>query len=363
MKISVLGAGAAGSLLGGLLQHDSPELEVTLIVRGEHGRVISERGSVLVKGPWGTWEVPIRSSFEPEAIADSDFVLVTVKSQATAAAAAAAQPFWGGATVVSIQNGINDYVLSQYVVPDKLVMGMTAMNMAVDEPGSVSLLLPASTVVGPAAGQPTGPQVAAAAELLGRIRYRALKFSADPNALGTRYNKLAINALGYASCMSASNLITEALAYGPWREAVGLPIVRECRRIFDRAGIALRRIPGIPTLGRLQRLMRLMGTPLLGPTICFGARQLFNRKPIVLSLLQDLQRRKKTEVDYVNGEVVRLAESLGTTAPVNAEVVRAVHELEERGDGTFFARDEVVRRFRSLPTGDDTTPAGSSAPG
>ncbi len=363
MKISVLGAGAAGSLLGGLLQHDSPELEVTLIVRGEHGRVIGERGSVLVKGPWGTWEVPIRSSFEPEAIAGSDFVILTVKSQATAEAAQSAQQFWGGATVISIQNGINDYTLSQYVEPDKLVMGMTAMNMAVDEPGSVSLLLPASTVVGPAAGQPSGPQVAAAAGLFDRIHQRSLKFSADPNAIGTRYNKLAINALGYASCMSASNLITEALAYGPWRGAVGLPIVRECRRVFDRAGIKLRRIPGIPTLGRLQRLMRLMGAPVLGPTICFGARQLFNRKPIVLSLLQDLQRRKKTEVDYVNGEVVRLAESLGTTAPVNAEVVRAVHELEERGDGTFFTRDEVVRRFEMLPAVADSASATSAVRG
>jgi ketopantoate reductase len=108
MKISVLGAGAAGSLLGGLLQHDAPDLEVALIVRGEHGRVIQERGSVILRGPWGTWEVPIRSSFEPSAIADSQFVLVTVKSQDTEAAARSAKSYWDGATVVSIQNGIND---------------------------------------------------------------------------------------------------------------------------------------------------------------------------------------------------------------------------------------------------------------
>jgi 2-dehydropantoate 2-reductase len=351
MKISVLGAGAAGSLLGGLLQHDSPELEVTLIVRGEHGRVIHERGSVLLRGPWGTWEVPIRSSFEPSAIAGSQFVLVTVKSHNTEEAARAAQPYWSGATVVSIQNGINDHVLSRYVDADKLVMGMTAMNMAVEEPGSVSLLLGGSTIVGPAAGHRGGPQVAAAAELLSRIHQPSLKFMAHPDALGTRYNKLAINALGYASCMSASNFITEALACGSWRTAVGLPIVRECRRVFARAGITLRRIPGIPSLPRLELLMRLMGAPALGPAIVFGAQNLFNRKPIVFSLQLDVQRRKKTEVDYVNGEVVRLAESLGTVAPVNAEVVRAVHELETRGNGTFFSRDEVVRRFQALSAG------------
>jgi len=54
MKISVLGAGAIGSTLGGLLQHDAPDLEVVLIARGEHGRVLGERGSLLMDGRWGT---------------------------------------------------------------------------------------------------------------------------------------------------------------------------------------------------------------------------------------------------------------------------------------------------------------------
>jgi len=46
--------------------------------------------------------------------------------------------------------------------------------------------------------------------------------------------------------------------------------------------------------------------------------------------------------------MVRLAESLGTTAPASALVVGLVRELEQRGDGTFFDRPEVVRRFGGL---------------
>jgi 2-dehydropantoate 2-reductase len=348
MKVSVLGAGAIGSMLGGLLQRDAPDLEVLLIVRGEHGRAIGERGAIRLDGPWGTRDVPIASSQEVAAIAGSDVVLVTVKSQDTEEIARLAAPHLGDATVVSIQNGINDARLATHIDPRQTVMGMTATNMATVEPGRVSLQLGGATVLGSPAEQKNADRVRQAVELLGRIRCPQLSFHAHNNVLGVRYNKLAVNALGYASCLSASNFITESLASGPWREAVGLPIVRECGGVFDRAGIKLERIPGVPSLARLERFMRLMGAPLVGPLITLAARRLFNRKPIVFSLQQDLQRRKPTEVAFVNGEIVRLAASVGMVAPANELVVQLVSELEQRGDGTFFTREEVIRHFTTV---------------
>ena len=267
-------------------------------------------------------------------------------------AAAAAAPYWGDATIVSIQNGINDHRLTKFVPPQRLVMGMTATNMALVEPGRVSLQLGGATVVGPPAGHGTDADMtasAAAAALLGRIRWPSLRFLAHANAVGARYNKLAINALGYASCLSASNFITEALAHRGWRNAVGLPIVRECDRVFAGAGITLERIPGVPNLPRLERLMRRMNAPIVGPAIAFGARRLFNRRPIIFSLQQDLERRKPTEVDYVNGEIVRLAGASGFSAPASNLVVRLVRELEQRVGGSFFPQQEVIQRFAELP--------------
>jgi 2-dehydropantoate 2-reductase len=353
MKVSVLGAGAIGSMLGGLLARDAPDVEVLLVARGEHGRVLAERGTIELDTPAGRSNVRVTTSSDVAAIASSQFVLVTVKSQDTESAAAAAAPHWGDATVVSIQNGINDYRLAKFVEPRRLVVGMTATNMALVEPGRVSLQLGGATIVGPPAGETDWAMsmetAEAAARLLGRIREPSLRFLAYPNAVGVRYNKLAINALGYASCLSASNFITEALADAPWRNAVGLPIVRECQRVFAVAGVALERIPGVPSLRRLARVLRLMNAPILGSAITFGARRLFDRRPIIFSLQQDLQRSKPTEVEYVNGEIVRLAGSLGQQAPSNALVVRLVRELESRGDGTFFTRADVIRQFAELP--------------
>lgn len=351
MKVSVLGAGAIGSMIGGLLAADAPGVEVFLIARGEHGRRIKERGAISLEGPWGRRDVRITASDDPADIRDSQFVLVTTKSQDTEAAAQAAALHWGDATIVSIQNGINDSRLARFVEPRRLVMGMTATNIALVEPGRVSLQLGGATIVGPPAQASGGTSMAAsdaAAKLLSQIRAPGLQFLAHPNAAGVRYNKLAINALGYASCLSRSNFITEALANRPWRDKVGLPIVSECQRVFHGAGITLQRIPRVPNLPRLERLMRRMNAPVLGPMIAFGARRLFNRKPIIFSLQQDLERSKPTEVEFVNGEIVRLAESIGQAAPVNGQLVQLVRELEGRGDATFFSRDEIIERFGSL---------------
>ncbi len=48
MKITVLGAGAVGSMIGGLLQADEPEFDVTLVGRGEHGDVMQKRKTLIV---------------------------------------------------------------------------------------------------------------------------------------------------------------------------------------------------------------------------------------------------------------------------------------------------------------------------
>jgi 2-dehydropantoate 2-reductase len=343
MKLTVLGAGAIGSMFGGLIRHHAPQCEVLLLVRGEHGKAVTQRGTVRLDGPWGSYTVPLRASTEVADLAGSDFVLVTVKSQDTAPALAAAAPYLGDATVISLQNGINEDAYAGYVPPQRLVMGMTATNMALREPGVVSLQLDGATIVGPSPDGTNAEAAQAAAELL---RRSGLQIEEHPNMLGIRYNKLAMNALGYASCLSASNFVTEAICDRSWREAVGLPIVEECLATFRHAGITTAKVPGRPDVHGLRRFLRLLSTPVVGSIIAAGAKRIYNRKPIVFSLYQDLLRGKTTEVDYINGRVVRLAEAHGGHAPGNALVVELVHELEGRGRASFFRRDEVIQRFQ-----------------
>ena len=350
MKVSVVGAGAIGSMLGGLIKYHAPEIEVLLIMRGEHGERVSEDGAIHLDGPWGRHDVPVDISSDVEDITGSDFVLLTVKSQATEEAIQSAAPHLGEAIVISIQNGINDDTLLAHVPAHRLVMGMTATNMAILEPGSVSLQLDGSTVVGPFED---GSNLQAAGQAAELLRKTSLQIDEHPNIRGVRYTKLAINALGYASCLSDSNFITGAVCNRPWRQRVGLPIVDECVAAFEKAGIEMAKIPGRPDVERFRGVLRLLNKPLIGDVVAFAAKRMYNKKPIVFSLGQDLRHHKRTEVDHINGAIVRLAESHGLQAPCNAKVVELVHELEARQTGdsssnVFFSPDEVIARFQQI---------------
>ena len=90
MKVGVLGAGAIGSMLGGLIKHHRRGSDVMLIARGEHGRAIRDKGHVRLQGPWGTRAVSVDVSDDVAALAGSDCILITVKSHDTEQAIAAA---------------------------------------------------------------------------------------------------------------------------------------------------------------------------------------------------------------------------------------------------------------------------------
>jgi 2-dehydropantoate 2-reductase len=160
-----------------------------------------------------------------------------------------------------------------------------------------------------------------------------------------RYTKLVMNVLGYVASLSASNFITDAICHGPWRRTVGAPLLAECAAVFQAARIELAKVPGRPDLPALARVLRILDLPVLGHLGNFFAKRIYNNKPIVFSLYQDLLRGKPTEIDFINGHVVRLAETHGTAAPFNALAVELCHELQARGAGSFFSRDEVIARF------------------
>jgi 2-dehydropantoate 2-reductase len=345
MKISVLGAGAVGSMLGGLIKWHMPQIHVQLVVRGKHGESILRHGTVELEGPWGRRAVRIAASRHAAAIADSEFVLLTVKSQSTEEAMRGARPYLGKAALISIQNGINQDELASYVTPGKLVIGTTAMNVATTAPGRVRLELHGMTLLGHDERRSASKVLRGAVALL---RHTGLRVAGHPNVRGVQYSKLGLNALGAASCLSDSDLVSGALCDPSWRRYVGWPILQECIDTFRAAGLRLAKIPGRPTLDRLRRLLRLMDIPALGAVVSQTARWLHHGRPIVFSLSQDLRSGQPTEIDFINGHVVCLAASLGIDAPFNRCVVEMVRELEREGGGRFYSRDEVIDRFRRI---------------
>lgn len=344
-KISVIGAGAIGTLVGGLIKQHLPEVELVLITRGDHCRRMQETGQAILEGFWGQHSVPVQACSDAAAAANSDLILFTVKSQSTEATARQIEPLLDDAIVVSLQNGINQSTLLKFVRPERLLVGMTATNMALVEPGRVSLQRNGISVIGSPTGDVPATVVDKVRELLA---CSGLTFAASDDILGVQYNKLLMNTMGYASVVSASEFIRDGILSRRWRNHVALPLLQEGLSVLEAAGIQLQRTSGMSDVLRFQRLLHALNFPLLDRTIHWFLATIVRPKPIVYSVYQDLQRNKPTEIDYVNGEIVRLAENCGRKAPYNRLVVRLIHQLESQDSKQFLTSQEVIERFAEL---------------
>jgi 2-dehydropantoate 2-reductase len=340
MKLAVLGAGAVGSMFGGLLKRHAPELDVVLIGRGPHMEQMNRQGGVLLQGAGAAGLVRLKVSDRSEDLRDSDVVLLTVKSYSTETALRAARDHIGSALLISIQNGINGPCICQYVPPRQVVLGMTATSIAVPSPGTALMRRKDVTIVGPADPLDSDEGVQQAARLL---RKTGLKVAANPNVIGAQYNKLVFNTLGAASSLSALDFLRDGVLHPGWRNTVALPLQRESLETLRQAGIRLARIPGAADARRFGRLLRLLNQPLLGSATAVVVRFLARSRSLHFSLEHDLRRRRRTEIDAINGEIVRLGTMNHIDAPLNRRVVEMVRELERRGG--FFARGDVIRAF------------------
>ncbi|MFG0287369.1 MAG: ketopantoate reductase family protein [Rhodopirellula sp. JB044] len=344
-KISIIGAGAIGGMFGGLIKRNHPNIDVVMIARGEHLRAMQQNGTVELRGKWGAVSVPVTASSEPDAVEGSDLVLFTVKTQDTRETAERFASSIGTATVVSLQNGINQRILSQILPPERLLVGMTATNMGVIEPGVIQCTRRGMSVIGPASPEVPPTVVEEARRLLDSS---GLPVASSDAILGVQYNKLLFNTMGYASVLSATDFLRDGIFNRNWRNSVAIPILQEGFRVLGAAGITVEKACGGSDVLRIRRLMKTLNFPCLDTVVRGVAQGPLHPPKLVFSVYQDLMRNRPTEIDFVNGEIVRLADEAGVPAPYNSEVVRMVHELERATEKHFHDREQIAKHFREL---------------
>ena len=347
-KISVIGAGAIGSMFGGLIKFHSPDTEVVLIARGEHCQAMKDRRTIGLRGDWGHRDVPIIASSDPADVAGSDIILFTVKTQDTKETARQFADAFGDAAVVSLQNGINQHALSEFVREDRLLVGMTSINAAVLEPGIVVCKREGVSVIGAASDKVPSTLVGQSQQALAASK---LPVEVCEQILGAQYNKLLFNTMGYTSVLSSTDFLNEGIFDRGWRNDVAMPILSESMRVLEAAGIPIERVKGMNDIFRFRKLLQSLAIPGVGK-----AGQLILRGPLklpklIFSVYQDLMRDRQTEFNYVNGEIVRLAKLHSIDAPFNTEVLRMVEEFESSRDKKFWTRKQVVQRFQELANG------------
>jgi len=325
MRVGVVGAGAVGGAIAALLARGGHEVEVT--ARGAHLDAIREHG-IRLTGGWGTYTARVEAN---EVLTrGAELVIVTTKAQDAKAAIRANIKFLRDIPVVVIQNGLDAIDTAHAASPrSDIVGGLATFATSYLSAGEITVTTPGPTYLGVAGGDDLPARYAA------RVLGAVMPVSVVPNFVGAQWTKLVINQVNALPAITGLS-VQQVVAHGALRRIMAASM-RENVRIGRASKVQFEKLQGLtPRALALFSIMPLWIGQLL-PAL-MSAR--IGRTPNPGSTLQSIRRGQATEIDYLNGAVVRAAAAIGRTAPVNERLVELVHQVE--ASGTFLTPAEVA---------------------
>jgi len=303
LRIAVVGAGAMGSIFGARFAAAGHEA-VLVDVAAPLVEKLNADGVTVVRGDEETvTRVPATS--DPAAVGAVDLVVFCVKCYHTAAAAQAARPLVGPGTVVaSLQNGWgNGDVLAGVFPPEQLAVGVTYNSGTVLDVGRVAHPGVGPTVIGPFAGDGAD----GAERLAQALRDGGLEATVVDPVRPEIWKKLILNAATLPTAALAGMPAGTLTAHGPMHELVS-DVARESVAVAQALGYA---IDEAERVDAIHALLERAG-------------------PSKASMLQDFEAGRRTEIDVINGAVVRGGDETGTPVPLNRALVQLVQGWESR---------------------------------
>lgn len=333
-RICIYGAGAIGCYIGGRLL--AAGSDVGFVGRAPMGEELRRHGLATSDYRGGQWQAaPAAVEFvtEPAGAASAALVLVTVKSAGTAAAAAElAAVLRPGTVVVSFQNGLSNAEVLKAALPRQTVLaGMVPFNVVRRGPGAFHQASEGSL------------EVKAAFELkpfLGEFAGAGLALTRHLDLLPLQWAKLLFNL----------NNAIDALADLPLRQELSQRSYRRCLALAQLEALGLLKLAGIEPARLTPLPARWIPRALRLPDPLFarlGGKMLAIDPTARSSMSADLAAGRKTEVDWINGEVLRLAERLGRRAPVNERLCALVHAAEQSRERPAWSGEALLAELRA----------------
>ena len=301
MRVTIVGCGAVGSLFAAnLARLDDVEVWAFDLDR-EHVAAINEHGLSLS----GAGEVVgmLSATTDATELPPSDFGIVATKCMHTAPAIEATAAAFANGSVCSVQNGVgNEEVLAQHV--ERVIRGTTFPAGRVVEPGHVQWDVKGDTTIGPF--EPSPAPMADVEQLADACTRGGMPTHAVADARGPQWRKLIFNA--------ATNPIgaLTGLTHGRVVEDAGLR--RLVSQLVDE-GKAVAAAQGIELDADPEELIDHAARPDVA----------YDHKA---SMLQDVEARRPTEIDYLNGGISRFGREQGVPTPMNDAVTALIKGLE-----------------------------------
>jgi 2-dehydropantoate 2-reductase len=300
LKFLVVGPGAMGCLFAARLSKAG--FDVTLLdYIPERAKQINEQG-VVVEGVTGQYTVKV-PTVAGDLSSSPDLVLICVKSYKTRQASETIQSSLpADAVVVTLQNGVGNVEILEHIFgKERILGGVTSEGATLLGPGKIRHAGQGETIIGPG-GDPDGP----AEKLVSAFGQAGFKTKSVDNVSHLIWGKLIIN-VGINALTAITRLKNGRLPKVPGTRLVLEEAVKEAVSVAAAKNIQL------PYPDPLDRVIQ----------VCEATAG------NIASMLQDVLKEKETEVDAINGAIVREGKALGIPTPVNLTLTSLVHAIQE----------------------------------
>ena len=296
-----MGAGAIGSLFGGSLAESGND--VTLIGRKAHVNAINQDG-LVIDGVSGNRVIKVKAVTTPSEISGTvDLVLLTVKAYDTPQAVKEAHRLLGkNSVMLCLQNGLGvEKVASEIVGSNRILRGVTSNGALVNKPGFVTHTGKGETII----GEPY-TKIEAKTSVTEALVKSGLPTKVSDNIEGAVWTKVLVNAgvnpFGALTGMTNGQLV----ASSDLKDLMTQTII-EGKTVAEKCNI------------------RLEGDP-VSLMIKIAQLTAHNKN----SMLQDIEKCKPTEINFLNGAVSRLGKTKNVLTPLNTLLTGLIKGLEEK---------------------------------
>ncbi len=328
MTIAIIGAGAIGSVVAAYLTKAGED--VVLVGRKDQVEAIKKNG-LSVAGARGEENFSVQALTQLDR--EYDLVIFTVKTQDIEEAWSKNQAFLKKCLVLSSQNGVqSDTILAKHFGKERLYSSIVMFGATYTKPGEVVFNFEGDWIV----GKPFAANDESVLKIE-QILKKAFQVTVSENITGMKWLKLFVNFNNCIPALAGKSMQETFADMDLCRLSISL--LKEGLAIVQKNGIQLVSLPKFPA----ERVYGMANMPLeQAAGIINKTLTTLSKEPLYGSILQSIMRGKTSEIDYINGQVLKMVSS-ASEAPLNARVVEMVHQVEQRKK--YYTVDEIKEAF------------------
>ena len=319
MRNAIYGAGSLGTILGAYITRKGGRID--LINRNvKHVEALQQQGAHVT----GTVEFiqPVTAYTPDKMTGLYDIIFLLTKQQQNAEVVTFLKDYLApDGVIVTLQNGLPEQGIADIVGEDRVLGCTVAWGATMIGPGVCELTSSPDSLtfsLGTTARKPHKymDQVKALLELMGPV-------TVEPNFVGTRWSKLLINS-AFSGMSTVLGCTFGEVAADKTSRKVVLALIKECIDVCQKGGIKIEPVQGKDAVklldyhGPVKKALSLLILPIA----------IKKHAKLKASMLQDIEKGKKTEVDAINGAIAAYGRRIGFPTPMNEKVTAIIHRIE-----------------------------------